>query len=433
MQSVWEQKLEMPRFPKLNGDLKTDVLVIGGGIAGILCAHRLQALGVDYTLVEAKTVCSGITKGTTAKITSQHGLIYHKIRKRYGPECALLYYRANTQALQIYRTLCGEISCDYAECPSFVYETDGVRNIERELETLELIGADASFTTDLSEIPVSAAGAVRFERQAQFHPLKFLRELSKNLRIYEHTKVCELMKGKAVTECGIITADKIIVATHFPMLNKHGLYFMKQYQHRSYVLALEKAGQIQGMYVDEDEKGLSFRGYGNVLLLGGGSHRTGKSGGNWTELETFAAQYYPDATVKTRWAAQDCMTLDGIPYIGEYSGSTPNLLVATGFQKWGMTTAMVAAQILGDLVQGKANEFASVFTPRRTMLHGQLAINLAESTLHLLKPTVPRCPHMGCALQYNAAEHSWDCACHGSRFSERGEVIDNPATDDKHF
>ena len=197
------------------------------------------------------------------------------------------------------------------------------------------------------------------------------------------------------------------------------------------MLALENAPELKGIYVDEAEMGLSFRRCGEWLLLGGGSHRTGKKGGGWRELEAFARRYYPDAREVCRWATQDCMTLDGIPYIGSYAKHTPHLYVATGFNKWGMTSAMVAADLLADRVLGKANPFEKVFSPNRTILRPQLAVNAAESIVGLLTPTVPRCPHLGCALKYNPQEHTWDCPCHGSRFAEDGKLLNNPATDDK--
>ena len=185
------------------------------------------------------------------------------------------------------------------------------------------------------------------------------------------------------------------------------------------------------MYVDEAKTGLSFRPYGDLLLLGGGSHRTGKKGGGWRELEQFAAQHFPKATILAKWATQDCMSLDGVPYIGQYAKSTPDLYVATGFNKWGMTTSMAAAELLSDLVRGKKNPLAALFDPSRSVLHPQLTVNAAESVLNLITPTAPRCPHMGCALKYNPEEKSWDCPCHGSRFDREGIVLDNPATDDK--
>lgn len=430
MDSIWTKTAQLPSFEPLKGNLKTDVLIVGGGLAGLLCACRLAQAGIDYALVEADTLCSGITKNTTAKITSQHGLIYDTLIRQFGTEKARLYLEANQNALQQYRDLCRNMDCDFTEQDAMVYALDGRQKIDKELDALHRLGFDATFEKELP-LPFPVAGAVCFPRQAQFHPLKFAAGIAKGLRIYEHTKVRQLMPGKAITNGGTIAAKKIIIATHFPMLNKHGGYFIKLYQHRSYVLALKNAPSFDGMYVDENEKGLSFRHYQDLLFLGGGSHRSGKQGGNWRELEQFAKQHYPKAEIVARWATQDCMSLDQVPYIGQYARNTPDLFVATGFNKWGMTSAMVAADILTDLVQGKQNPYASVFDPSRSILHPQLFLNAAETTLNLLTPTVPRCPHMGCALKYNKAEHTWDCPCHGSRFSEDGTLIDNPATDDK--
>jgi len=202
------------------------------------------------------------------------------------------------------------------------------------------------------------------------------------------------------------------------------------YQQRSYVLALENAGKVEGMYLDNAENGLSLRMQGDLLLFGGGGHRTGKQGGGWAYLEEQARKYFPEGRIIRRWATQDCMTLDGIPYIGRYSRGTENLYVATGFNKWGMTSSMVSAMLLAALIQGKASPWASVFAPDRTVLRPQLALNAIESTVNLLTPTAPRCPHLGCALKWNAQEHSWDCPCHGSRFTEDGRLLDNPATGD---
>ena len=206
---------------------------------------------------------------------------------------------------------------------------------------------------------------------------------------------------------------------------------MKLYQHRSYVIALEEAAQIGGMYVNENKKGMSLRSHGNLLLLGGGGHRTGKKGGNWQELRDFARAYYPDAVEKYHWAAQDCMSLDEAPYIGSYSPSMPGCYVATGFRKWGMTTAMVSAMVLADLLEGIENPYKTIFAPDRNMFTSQLLFNSAEAVFNMLTPTVPRCPHLGCALKWNKAERSWDCPCHGSRFAQDGRLLDNPANGDK--
>ncbi|MBO5317768.1 MAG: FAD-dependent oxidoreductase [Oscillospiraceae bacterium] len=430
MDSLWKDLGDIPRFAPLQASADTDVLIVGGGMAGLLCARMLKAAGVDCMLVEAKRICSGTTGNTTAKITLQHGLIYSKLIKDLGQERAALYLQAQRQACKEYARLCRDMDCDYEVKDSYVYSLYDPVRVEQEVHALNLLGEAACFC-EKTQLPFSVAGAVQVSKQAQFHPLKFAYTIAKELPVYENTKVLELMPYKALTDRGEIRWKKLIIATHFPILNKHGAYFLKLYQHRSYVLALEGAGDVQGMYVDEDKKGLSFRNCGDLLLLGGGSHRTGKRGGNWKELESVARKYYPEAKWVSRWATQDCMSLDGSAYIGQYSRSTQDVYVATGFHKWGMTSSMVAARLLTDLILEKDNAYREVFCPQRSMLHPQLAVNTAESLLGLLTPTAPRCPHMGCALKYNPQEHSWDCPCHGSRFTQQGQLLDNPATDDK--
>jgi glycine/D-amino acid oxidase-like deaminating enzyme len=426
MESVWSNSVNLPKFNTLNGDIKTDVLIIGGGMAGLLTAYFLQQKGIKYALVEGGTICSGTTKNTTAKITAQHGLIYDKIVSN-SVEKAKMYIDANNLALQKYSELCQNINCDYEIKSNYVYSRNDRAKLEKEIDALSKIG----FNTDIIEnlpLPIQTVGAVHFPNQAQFNPLKFISEISKNLNIYEHTFVKEIRNNIAITDKGRIRADTFIIATHFPFINKHGSYFLKLYQSRSYVIALENAADINGMYVDEIENGLSFRNYNNLLLVGGGDHRTGKEGGCWAELRKFAKQYYPQASEKFHWAAQDCMSLDGIPYIGHYSSRTANMLVATGFNKWGMSSSMVTAMILSDMVQGKKNPYQEVFSPSRSILKPQLFANAFEATVNLLTFSKKRCPHLGCALKWNRVERTWDCACHGSRFDENGKVIENPAT-----
>lgn len=429
MKSVWSDTSQLPCFDQLKHDVKTEVLIIGGGMAGILCAYRLKNAGIDYILVEADKIGNGVTKNTTAKITAQHGFIYDKLIREFGVEKAALYLRANEEALNQYRTLCENIDCDFEEKDNLVYSVGDRDKIGKELAALEKIGFSAKLAEKLP-LPFPTCGAVKFQNQAQFNPLKFISNIAKDLTVYEQTCVRELIGTTAVTNHGKITARKIIVATHFPFLNKHGSYFLKMYQERSYVIALENAPAVNGMYVDEAQKGMSFRNYNNLLLIGGGDHRTGKKGGSFKELEDFAKKYYPSAEIKYRWATQDCMTLDGVPYIGRYSGGTSGLYVATGFNKWGMTSSMVSAMILCDMVQEKENMYSEVFAPSRTILRPQLFTNALEATVNLITPTAPRCPHLGCALKWNPVEHSWDCPCHGSRFSGDGKLIDNPATAD---
>lgn len=429
MESYWQKTASLPHFPRAEGELHTDVLVIGGGFAGLLTAFMLQQKGVRVTVVEKGRIFSGESGKTTAKITYQHGLVYHRIAKHLSVEAAKQYLEANRAAFGVYKKLCAGMDCDYKVKDNFVYTVDDPVALEKEMTVLQKMGFPARFCKSLA-LPIKTAGAVCFPDQAQFHPVKFIAEIARRLDIREHTFV-RAMEGKtAVTDNGKIYADKVVVASHFPFINNHGAFFLKLYQHRSYVLALKNAQDVGGMYVDDSKKGLSFRNQDDLLLLGGGDHRTGKKGGNWDELMQFAQTHYPAAVEQYRWAAQDCMSLDEMPYIGRYAKSTPHLYVASGFNKWGVTGSMTAAMILSDLVLDQKNEYAALFSPARSMLTPQLFLNGLESTVGLLTPTVKRCPHLGCALHWNDAERSWDCSCHGSRFSESGKLLDNPANGD---
>jgi glycine/D-amino acid oxidase-like deaminating enzyme len=412
----------------LSEEISTDVLVIGGGLAGLLTAWELNQRGVDVVLVEKDRICAATTAHTTAKITAQHGLCYHKLIRSLGTEGAGLYYQANAEAADRLKALCRRFGTPMEEKTNYVYSSSR-QKLGAEVDAFQKLGIGAIFD-ETPPLPLSTAGAVGIPGQAQFHPLKLAEHLVKDLPVYEHSRVTELIRTTAKTEHGRIRAEKIVIATHFPFLNKHGSYFLKLYQHRSYLLALENAGKPDAMYVDDDQKGMSFSSFDGHLLLGGGGHRTGKKGGGWQERRPFANSHYPNAKELSHWAAQDTMSLDGIPYIGQYSRHTPDLYVAAGFNKWGMTGSMVSAGLLADLILGQQNAFAELFSPSRSILKPQLVLNCAETTANFLLPTTRRCPHLGCALKYNREEHSWDCACHGSRFSESGKVLDNPANGD---
>ena len=426
--SLWNDTVSLPSFPDLKSDLKTDVLIIGGGISGILTTYFLKQNGVECVLVEKDRICSGVTSNTTAKITSQHGFIYSEILKNSGIETAKLYLEANNKALEKYKNIAQSIDCDFEITDNYVYSED-LEKIDKELFSLNKIGYKFEYVKDLN-LPVRNVGGIKFSSQAQFHPLKFIKSIVKNLKIYENTFVKDVKDNVAITDKYKIKADKIIIASHFPFINRHGSYFLKQYQHRSYVIGIKTKKLVDGMYVSDEKDGFSFRNYKDLLFIGGGGHRTGKKGGNYKVIEEFIKNNYPDSQIKYKWADQYCRALDSIPYVGNYSKNTPNLYVISGFNKWGMSGSMVAAMLLKDKILEKDNDFFEVFSPSRSILRKQLFINGFESAINLINPIGKRCPHLGCALKWNKSEHSFDCPCHGSRFDKTGKIIDNPSNRD---
>lgn len=418
-----------------------EVIVIGAGMAGLLTAYFLKEEGKDVLVLEAKEVGSGQTGRTTAKITSQHGLKYSKLLKDIGEKKARMYARANEAAIEAYARLIQtkNIECRFERVTSYLYSKVDETKLKEELDAAAFLGIDAFWTKE-TELPFAVAGAVGFRNQAQFCAADFVKYITGKLEILEHVMVEKVCGKKVFTKDKVYTAEHIVMATHYPMRNVPGFYFLRQHQERSYVLELSGCEKITGMYYGIDEDGHSFRQAGEQLLLGGESGRTGEHvcGGVFTRLEQAAREYYPNCKVESRWAAQDCMPHDGIPFIGKYSFFTPNLYVATGFQKWGMTTSMVAAMILRDNICGKENAFAALYRPQRLNFRAGTANflhDVGESIKGLAKgwfgPKELRCSHMGCGLEWNPDENSWDCPCHGSRFDEHGKLLDNPVKKDK--
>ena len=416
-----------------------DVIVVGAGMAGLLSAYYLKEQGKKVLVLEAKEIASGQTGRTTAKITGQHGLKYSRLIKDVGEKKARLYAQANEAAIREYDRLIQrrQIACQFERVPSYLYTRtpENVALLQEEVKAASHLGINAFFTEE-TELPFSVKGAVCFPNQAQFDAVEFIKYISGELNILEYTQVIKIRGQKVITKDRAYVADKIIVATHYPMVNVPGFYFIRQHQERSYVLALSGCEKIKGMYYGIDKDGHSFRQAGGHLLLGGSSGRTGEitCGKAYDSLVRAAGEYFPDYKEEDRWAAQDCMPHDGIPFIGKYSVFTPNLYVITGFQKWGMTTSMIAAMILRDEFCGAVNPYAELFSPQRINLRASyknflhdVGMSAKGLTKGLLHKNGPRCSHMGCELVWNPEEKSWDCPCHGSRFTEDGEVLDNPA------
>ena len=475
MDSIWADGVTLPHFPSLQRDLQADVAVIGGGLAGLLTAYFLQKRGLHAVVLEAAEIASGQSSRTTAKITSQHGLIYSRLYDNFNERTMRGYAAAHENAIRAYAALIEDeqIDCDFQRRPAYLYTTKAPEILKREQKLAVICGIRAAFYTE-SELPFPVAGTLRYENQACFHPRKFLGALAEKLEVYEHTRVLTVEKNSLAAEGAHVQANDIVFACHYPFVNMPGFYFARMHQERSYVLALEQAASLHGMYYGIDPDGYSFRPAGRYLFIGGGNHRAGENdaGGAYQELRAAAERFFPGATVARQWSAQDCMTPDGIPYIGRFAASTPHWYVATGFGKWGMTSSMAAAQLLSDLICDGKSTYATIFDPSRfAITESARAVaaemahavrGLAKGAFHIPRKTLDalpmghggviefegqkagvyrdeqgeiyvvsvRCPHLGCELAWNPDEKSWDCPCHGSRFDYRGNLLDNPAQTD---
>lgn len=487
-QSYWIASTQSTDFPVLSEDITVDVAVIGGGIVGISTAYLLTKEGVSTAVIEANHILKGTTGHTTAKVTSQHGLIYDKVKKSIGEEIAKQYANANEDAIRLIEKITNElnIDCNFEPQSSYVYteQDDYVQKVMDEVKTAAELGIKAEY---VEKIPfdIQIKAAVRFDNQAQFHPRKYLLALVKEIiknggSIYEHSKAVDIEENGTyiiTTNQGKkITANKVIIATHYPFYNKHGLYFARIYPERSYALAIKaKEKYPGGMYITAEDPGRSLRSIasdqGELIIVGGEHHKTGQGIDtvlHYEALVTFANDIFTVEDIPYRWSTQDCMTLDDLPYVGHYTSDTPNLYIATGYGKWGMTNSTASAVILRDLIVHGKSPYQDAYNPSlktiaasakefvkenlnvaKELILGKVTtlsedydlkngeaniINaLGERTgayrdeqgkLHLVNTT---CTHMGCELQWNSAETSWDCPCHGSRFNYDGEVIEGPA------
>lgn len=473
MKSVWSSEVNFKKRESLNKDIECDIVVIGAGMAGVLTSYMLSKSGRGVIVIDAKSVGNGVAKNTTAKITSQHDLIYDKLIKEFGEEGSRQYAKANELAIQRYKEIIDEenINCDFEHKDAYLYTLDNFQSLEDEYNATKKLGIDAELLNELN-LPFKVKGALKFKNQAQFNPLKFLKPISEKLTIYENTTALDITEDNTVvTKDDIkIKANKIVVATHYPFLNTPGYYFMRMHQERSYVLALENAQNVNGMYIGVDKNAYSFRNYKNLLIFGGEAHRTGEkdTGGAYDELRKVAKEFYPNSVEKYHWSAQDCMTLDNIPYIGHYSSKTPNIYVETGFKKWGMTSSMVAAMIISDMILEKENDFSEIFSPIRFDLSASMknaATDLVTTAKNFIAQRIDipedhlenvekghggiieydgqkvgvykdndgevftvstKCAHLGCELHWNSDELTWDCPCHGSRYDYKGNWIESP-------
>ena len=475
--SYWVESTHQTDYPKISKDFDTDVLIIGGGITGILTAYMLSESSLNVSIVEADRMAMGVTANTTAKITSQHGLLYDYLLNSFGFDIAKGYLDSNEEAIGIIKDIIKKesIDCDFISQDSYVYTCDksSVQRIVDEESAVTSLGLKAEYITECP-LPFPIEVAIKFPNQAQFHPRKYLLSLlpileRRNVNIFENSKVIDIKHIKDRYEVYVnnnkVTAKYIVMSCHYPIKNFPGMYFIKMYQDASYAISVDVEGDVfDGMYISCDTPTTSFRNTiqnngKKLLIVGGSGHKTGDTSvdieSSYTNLENYIKSIYPKAKIKYRWMTEDCVSLDKIPYIGEFSKFLPNMYVATGYKKWGMTTSHVAAKIISDKILGKEISYENIYTATRLepiknskefgnilkQSAYSLAVNKFSSPLisydeliykdkkGKMFAVIPYCKHLGCELSWNNLEKTWDCPCHGSRYDYTGKIITEPTTE----
>jgi glycine/D-amino acid oxidase-like deaminating enzyme len=441
LRSLWFEGRKARARSPLERDIAADVVVVGAGIVGLTTALLLEREGLEVAVLEMRRVAAGATGYTTAKLSSLHGLTYSKLTGSIGRDKARLYGEANEAGIARVFELAGElaIDCDLARKPNYTYSEDGadVGDLREEAVVARELGLPASYVEDL-DLPFAVAGAVRFDEQAEFHPVKYLDGLAAALRgpLHEDTRVTGIGSGGVNTARGPrVTAEHIVVATHLSFLDR-GLYFARCHPERSYVVAGRGVERPAAMYLSTESPAHSIRAHGDWLLVGGESHKTGQADAaeRYDRLAAWARERF-GLEPELRWATQDQMPVDGVPYVGRHDPLSGKVWVATGFKKWGLAMGTAAAELLTAQIAGREHAWTALFDPNRLRPRAS-AVSFAKENANvayhfaadrLAKRGSPRCTHLGCLLDWNSAEETWDCPCHGSRFSARGDVIEGPA------
>ncbi|RSK26696.1 FAD-dependent oxidoreductase [Bacillus sp. HMF5848] len=485
----WRDGVSLPSFPTLHENIEVDVCIVGAGITGITLGYLLSKQNISVAIIEASQILNGTTGHTTAKLTAQHGLIYDQFINQQGLEKAKQYFESNMRAIQFVRDTAQslQIDCDLSEQDAVVYTNDDnyLHKLEKEKQAYEQIGIESQLV-DSIPIPVQMKSALVMKQQAQFHPIKYLTALTKEItnaggKLYEHTTASDIQKGqnpKVTTRNGqSVTCKHVAICSHFPFYDGNGFYFARMYPKRSYLLAIKSQKTFPGgMYITAENPTRSLRSatYNGeeIILIAGEGHKAGHGKPeiqHYEALYEFGHQVFGVDSVLYRWSAHDLFTLDDVPYVGEIRDNIDNIFIATGYRKWGMSNGIQAAHLLADKITSKTNSYEDLYKPNRfhtnpdiknfitTNSHvayhfvkgkldysfknpedlkndeaGYITVNGQRAgayrdefgELHVVDTT---CKHLGCEVNWNSGDRTWDCPCHGSRFSIDGEVIEGPS------
>lgn len=421
--SIWEEYFKEHNFPKLENDLETDVLIIGGGIVGILTANLLKDYNINCAVVEKDKIGRGTTSLTTVFLTIQHETLYQDLSENDRRS----YLATNNKALKKYKQLSKIYDFDYKEVDSCLH-SNNYDLIKKEYDVLKELGQDVYINKDIPFDKESLG--ISFKNQATINPIKLINALSNNLNIYEHTEVVKIKKHYAVLKNGkIIKFKYLVTATHYPINNKLNFLFMKLTQKKSYVCVIKKKF-VNGTYCSLDkDNGLYYRMYKDYLIIGGNDTDTGcKCRSNFEDVVCKKFNVNKEDILYS-WHAQDTISLDGIPYIGYSDIFHKNHIIVTGFNLWGFTWAMASSEIVLKIIKDK--KYFKLTRLNRCCINKNLFKNIYTSIKNLLTFRRPRCTHLGCALIYNKKDSIYECPCHGSIYNKEGKVIVGPAKKNK--
>ena len=472
----WTARAPETDYRALGRSGASDVVVVGAGIVGLTAAYVLAAAGVPVTVVEARKIGRQVTGRSTAKVTSQHALIYRYLIRKRGKETAGLYADANATAVRKIAEWANveSIACDLEMKDAYAYTSRPERRaaIDSEAEAARSLGLDAE-SLDSAPLPFATVGALRFRHQAQFNPTRYLIGLAAAVtarggRIFENTRVTGVKSGKrwrVTAGRHHLAAGHVVLATNLPIAGP--IHFDQMTQPRSHVAMAFRAsaeGILDGMFIDVDRPTHSLRmgqdADGPLLIVLGAKFRTGQEGDvaeRFRQLESWVRSNVPAGAVAWRWVNEDYDTSDRIPYAGALGRKAPGLYVATGFNAWGISNGTAAGMTIADQIRGRPSAWAQLYDPVRkapkhfnrggdseslvrrieqippgeggVIKRGKEKIAVWRSPSGKLQALSASCTHMGCTVTWNNADLTWDCPCHGSMFAPDGTVIHGPATE----
>lgn len=448
--SLWLTNMEKVSFPKLSTSINCDVCIVGGGLTGIYTAYLLAKEGINVALLEAKqSIGIGTTGHSTGKLTPQHGIIFSKLLTTFSEKDVKTYFQANEKAIE---NALEKVTVEtYQKVSSFLYSTTeyGKQTISDELKAYEQLQLPGIETTD-TELPFTITNGIKLENTYQIHPTNFALQFAKlaqkeGAKIYTNTRITKLVLDEKYLlddNNHRILFKKLLLCTHYPLESIKGLYTVKLSIDRSYLLACKTSELLQGQYLSVDNPSRTIRtaliDNQPYFIYGGSSHTAGTKTNTQMYYDTLEKELESTFNLSKptfRWSAQDPDTPDYIPYVGQISPNEPNIFVATGYRKWGLSNSLVAGEILSTAVKGGRHKASDLYSPSRgnfghTLMRALKVVGFVSSNLaggYLSRMDAPKCTHLGCKTNWNEGDETWDCPCHGSRFDKNGNVIEGPA------